>query len=116
MAVLGNQSFWRAEPFGCSLLDLTVGDLLDQQAEAFSSKEALVYRYPEIGLDLRLSYAQLRARANQIAKGLMALGVALGDKVAVLATNVPEWVLLEMALPKLGAVLVTVNTNYQRDE
>ena len=46
----------------------------------------------------------------------MALGVGPGDKVAVLATNVPEWLLLELAMPKIGAVLVTVNTNYQRAE
>jgi fatty-acyl-CoA synthase len=47
---------------------------------------------------------------------LIALGVQAHDKVAVLATNVPEWVVLEMALPKAAAVLVTVNTNYQRSE
>ena len=46
----------------------------------------------------------------------MALGVGAGDKVAVLATNLPEWLLLELAVPKIGAVLVTVNTNVRRSE
>jgi fatty-acyl-CoA synthase len=116
MPIVGDKAIWQAESLDYSLLPITVGDLLDRQAQAFGNKEALVYAYREIGLDLRLTYSQLRDRANQIAKGFMALGVGVGDKVAVLATNIPEWVLLEMALPKVGAVLVTVNTNYQRDE
>jgi fatty-acyl-CoA synthase len=116
MPIIGDKAVWQADTSSCSLLSLTVGDLLDRQAEAFGGREALIYTYPEIGLDLRLTYSQLRNRANRIAKGFMALGVTAGDKVAVLATNVPEWVFLEMALPKAGAVLVTVNTNYQRDE
>ena len=113
---IGARAIWSAESFGHDLIDTTVGDLLDHQAATRPDKEALVYRYPEIGLDLRLTYAQLRDEANLIAKGLIATGVKAGDNVAVLATNIPEWVLLEMALPKAGAVLVTVNTNYQRDE
>jgi fatty-acyl-CoA synthase len=46
----------------------------------------------------------------------MALGIGVGDKVALLATNLPEWVVLEMALAKVGAVLVTVNTNSRQAE
>jgi fatty-acyl-CoA synthase len=116
MGVDSTRAIWSAESFGCELIDTTVGDLLDHQAATRPDKEALVYRYPEIGLDLRMTYAQLRNEANRIAKGFIATGVKAGDKVAVLATNIPEWVLLEMALPKVGAVLVTVNTNYQKDE
>ena len=50
---------------------------------------------------------------NRLAKGLLALGIGKGEHVAVWATNVPEWVMLEIALAKIGAVLVTVNTNYR---
>jgi fatty-acyl-CoA synthase len=46
----------------------------------------------------------------------MALGIGLGDHVGLLASNLPEWVLLEMALAKVGAVLVTVNTNFRQAE
>src|SRR5205085_5165917 len=53
---------------------------------------------------------------NRLAKGLLALGIERGEHVAVWATNVPEWVFLEIALAKIGAVLVTVNTNYRADE
>ena len=116
MAVRANKAQWEAETFGEQMIDVTVGDLLDRQAEAAADKEALVYRYPEIGLNLRLTYGALRDEANRVAKGLMALGIRLGDHVALLASNLPEWVLLEMALAKIGAVLVTVNTNLRQAE
>ena len=116
MALCGDKAMWQAETFGEQMIDVTVGDLLDRQAEAAPDKEALVYRHPEIGLNLRLTYAGLRDEANRVAKGLMALGIRLGDHVAVLASNLPEWVLLEMALAKIGAVLVTVNTNFRQAE
>ena len=105
---------WEAETFGEAAIDVTIGDLLDRQAHEHPDREALVYHYPEIGL--RLTYARLRVEANRVAKGLLALGVGRGDHVAVLATNVPEWVLLEMAVAKIGAVLVTVNTNFRQAE
>jgi len=116
MAIKCGKAFWEAESRGIELIDLTIGDLLDQQAEASPDKEALVYNYPEIGLELRLSYAQYRDAVNRVAKGLLALGIEKGENVAVWATNVPEWILLELALAKIGAVLVTINTNYRASE
>ena len=116
MSLRGNKAIWEAETFGEQMIDGTVGDLLDRQAEAAPDKEALVYRYPEIGLNLRLTYAGMRDEANRVARGLMALGIRLGDHVALLASNLPEWILLEMALAKIGAVLVTVNTNFRQAE
>ncbi|MBE7368669.1 AMP-binding protein [Ramlibacter pallidus] len=116
MAVRKDASFWDAETEGHALLDITVGELLDRQADRFGDQDAVVYRYPEHGLDLRLSFRALRDRVDALARGLLALGVQAGDKVAVLATNVPEWLLLELAVPRVGAVLVTVNTNSRREE
>ena len=116
MAARKDASVWDAETEGFELLDLTVGSLLDRQAEAFGEQDAVVYRYPEDGLDLRLSFRGLRQRVDEVARGLMALGVQAGDKVAVLATNLPQWLLLELAVPRIGAVLVTVNTNARRSE
>src|SRR5262245_43085201 len=116
MAVRDAKAIWDAETFGPQTIDVTIGDLLDRQAQAHPAKEALVYHYPEIGLQRRLTYAGLQDEANRVAKGLMALGVRAGEHVAVLATNLPEWVLLEMALAKIGAVLVTVNTNFRQAE
>jgi fatty-acyl-CoA synthase len=53
---------------------------------------------------------------DRLARGLMALGVAKDEKVAAWATNVPYWVTLQFATAKIGAVLLTVNTNYKRAE
>ena len=116
MAIRENLAHWEAEPFGTELIDMTLGDLLDRRAEELPDKEALVYHYPEIGLELRMNYRQYRDVVNQLAKGLMALGIEKGDHIAVWATNVPEWVFLELAVSKVGGVLVTINTNYRAAE
>src|SRR5207248_1185167 len=55
-------------------------------------------------------------RADQVARGLMALGLDKGEHIAVWATNLPEWILLEMAAAKTGLVLVTVNPAYRVQE
>src|SRR5260370_1021975 len=116
MGIKGNQAIWEAESRGVDLINLTIGELFDRQCNAIRDKEALVYNYPEIGLDLRLTFRQYQDEANRLAKGLLALGIEKGEHVAVWATNVPEWVMLEIALAKIGAVLVTVNTNYRSAE
>src|SRR5215471_5574692 len=116
MGIRGTKAIWDADTDGIELLDITIGDLLDRQAESFPDREAIVYRYPEIGLNLRLTYRQYQAEADRLAKGLLSLGIHKGEHVAVWATNVPEWPLLEMALAKVGAVMVTVNTSYRSGE
>ena len=90
--------------------DLPVGALLTHLAEALSDREALVYP------SRRLSFAELEREARVIAKGLIAAGVGAGERVALWATNVPEWVVLQFALAKIGAVLVTVNTSFRAGE
>src|SRR2546423_10766834 len=105
-------SYWQAESEEIELLDITIGDLLDRQAEAFADREALVYScYPEFGtaLDIRRTYQCYRERANAVAKGLLALGLNKGEHIAVWAANLPEWPLLQMAAAKAGLVLVTIN-------
>ena len=105
-------SHWQAETEGIDLLDTTIGDLLDRRATELPTQEAVVYScYPEFGeaLNLRWTYQDYRERANQVARGLIALGLDKGDHIAVWAVNLPEWLLLEMAAAKAGLVLVTVN-------
>jgi fatty-acyl-CoA synthase len=92
--------------------DITVGRLLSALANALPQHEALVY--PHCGI--RLTFAALEQEARTIGRGLMALGIARGDRVALWATNVPEWVVLQFALAKIGAVLVTVNTSLRAHE
>ncbi|MFY9570768.1 MAG: AMP-binding protein, partial [Blastocatellia bacterium] len=116
MGIKGDRAIWEAESRGVDLINTTVGELFDRQCQANPNKEALVYNYPEIGLDMRLTFRQYHQEVNQLSKGLLALGIEKGEHVAVWATNVPEWVMLEIALAKIGAVLVTVNTNYRAAE
>src|SRR5262245_7044717 len=92
--------------------DLPVGALLTRLAEALSDNEALVYA----DRNLRMTFAELEAEARLIARGLMASGVQRGERVALWATNVPEWVILQFALAKIGAILVTVNTSLRAHE
>ena len=116
MGITGDRAIWEAESDGYELLNITIGDLVDQQAADRSGEEALVYRYPERGLDLRLTYRELREEVNRVARGLLALGIEKGEHVAIWAPNVPEWIFLQLALAKIGAVLVTVNTAYRAGE
>ncbi len=80
--------------------------------EKFRDHDALVY----VDREFRLTYGQFRDLVDEMAKGLMALGVEKGEKVAVWATNIPYWVTLQFATAKIGAVLLTVNTNYKSAE
>ncbi|HYK84355.1 MAG TPA: AMP-binding protein [Ktedonobacteraceae bacterium] len=105
-------SYWQAETADTPLLDVTIGDLLDQRATEIPDQEAVVYScYPEFGgaLDIRWTYQRYRDLANQAAKGLLALGLNRGDHIAIWAANLPEWLLLYMAAAKAGLVLVTIN-------
>src|SRR5438874_2710416 len=91
--------------------DVTVGNLLTLLAGALPDAEALVYAGGP-----RYTFAALEREAREIARGLIAIGVEPGDRVAVWATNVPQWIVLEFALAKIGAILVTVNTSLRAPE
>ncbi|WP_145838561.1 AMP-binding protein, partial [Bacillus paralicheniformis] len=90
----------------------TIGGLLKSTAGRFPNHEAVVYSE----LDLRYSYQELVEETSKIAKGLLALGIQKGEHVAIWASNIPEWILLQFATARIGAVLVTVNTSYQARE
>ncbi|HWQ34369.1 MAG TPA: AMP-binding protein [Blastocatellia bacterium] len=95
-----------------TIRDVTVGALLTRLAETIPNNEALVYA----DRNLRFTFAELESEARLIARGLMACGVERGERVALWATNVPEWVVLQFALAKIGAILVTVNTSLRAHE
>jgi fatty-acyl-CoA synthase len=82
----------------------TIPGLIEEQAQRFGPREAL------IGGEERYTYAQLREAVRACAKGLHALGVRKGDHVAILMGNRPEWVIADLAVCALGAVMVAVNT------
>ncbi|MEB1808775.1 MAG: AMP-binding protein [Bacillaceae bacterium] len=94
------------------LMNVTVGRLLEEVARKQPSHEAVVY--PDRGL--RYTYQQFDDLCRQVAKGFMKLGVERGEHVAIWSTNMPEWLTSQFATGKMGAVLVTVNTNYRTAE
>ena len=95
-----------------ALREITLGDLLHETAGKYPDNEAVVY----VGRDFRLTWKEFDELTDTVGKGLMALGVKKGEKVAVWANNVPYWVALQFATAKIGAVLLTVNTHYRSHE
>ncbi|MBI9074342.1 MAG: AMP-binding protein [Desulfatibacillum sp.] len=90
----------------------TLGQILDQTIARFPGNDALIY----VDRDYRLTYKEFGETVDTLARGLMALGVKKGEKVAIWATNIPYWAALQFATAKIGAILLTVNTNYKTAE
>lgn len=95
-----------------SLIELTFPQLLERVVEAFPDQPA--FRYTT--LDYTRTYSEFRDDVDTFARSLISLGVKRGDKVAIWATNVPQWFITFWAATKIGAVLVTVNTAYKIHE
>ena len=93
-------------------LHITIGDLLDRQASQFGDRDALVH----VDTGARYSYAEFRDEVDQVARGLMALGIHKGHHVGIWATNYTEWAVTQFATAKIGAVLVNVNPAYRTHE
>ena len=91
------------------LMNITVGKLLEEVALKYPNDEAVKY----IDRDYRRTWKEFNDECERVARGLMAMGIKKGDHVAIWATNVPEWLITLFATAKIGAVLVTVNTNYK---
>jgi fatty-acyl-CoA synthase len=97
---------------GYTLSERTLGDWLEHWATVTPDKEYIVYS----DRDLRFTWAKFNERVDNLAKGLVAIGVKKGSNVGIWATNVPDWLTFLYATAKIGAVLVTVNTNYKQAE
>jgi fatty-acyl-CoA synthase len=97
-----------AEP----LLGETIGANLHRIAAAHSANEALV----DCHVGKRWTYAQLDADSDLVALGLIATGIAKGDRVGIWAPNCAEWALLQYGAAKAGAILVNINPAYRSHE
>jgi len=95
-----------------ALLDLCIGQVLDQMAERYPDSPALILRQES----LRYTWAELKAEVELTARGLMALGFAKGDRVGIWATNISQWVLMQFATGKMGAILVNLNLRFRAHE
>ncbi|MEQ9504048.1 MAG: AMP-binding protein [Deltaproteobacteria bacterium] len=94
------------------LLGETIGARLRQTCERWPDRDALVVR----AQGYRASYAQLWSQVEDAARALLASGVAKGDRVGVWAPNRFEWVLMQFATARIGAIQVNVNPAYRAHE
>ncbi|WP_219462953.1 AMP-binding protein [Nonomuraea rhizosphaerae] len=95
-----------------ALLGETIGENFERTVAAFGGREALV----DVPTGRRWTYAQLDADVNDLARALLARGIAKGDRVGIWAPNRAEWVLVQYATAKIGAILVNVNPAYRSHE
>jgi fatty-acyl-CoA synthase len=95
-----------------ALIEQTIGENFEATVAAHGDNEALV----EFASGRRWTYAELDADVNAFARGLMAAGIAKGDRVGVWAPNCAEWTIAQYATAKVGAILVNVNPSYRTHE
>lgn len=88
----------------------TTGKLLERNAELYPQCPAVVSG------EKRITYAELNAEANRLARGFLALKIGKGDRVALLMDNRPEWLSMAFAVGKIGAILVPINIRYRSHE
>jgi len=90
----------------------TIGANLERTVQRFGDREALV----SCAQDVRLTYTQLAAVVDELARGLLAAGIARGDRVGIWSPNCAEWVLVQYATAKIGVILVNINPAYRTSE
>ncbi len=94
------------------LLDETIPQNLARTVAAHGDRDALV----AVEQGLRYTYTGFAAEVDRLARGLMAIGVAKGDRVGIWSPNYAEWVLVQYATARIGAILVTINPAYRSSE
>ena len=101
-----------AGPRDVPLLELTIGEGLRRTVERFGDREALVVR----DQGYRATYRELWDEVGLAARGLLARGVRTGDRVGIWAPNRHEWLVIQYATARIGAILVTINPAYKAAE
>jgi fatty-acyl-CoA synthase len=99
-------------PSTVPLLGQTIGENLAATVASFPDREALV----DVPSGRRWTYAALADDVAALAQGLLATGIAKGDRVGIWAPNLPEWVLVQFATARIGAILVNINPAYRSHE
>jgi len=88
----------------------TLSQVLSETTRAFPRRNAIIDQ------GYKISYQELNERVNQLARGLIELGVQKGEKVGLWMPNVPKWVIAYFAIARIGAVVVPMNTRYKSHE
>jgi fatty-acyl-CoA synthase len=94
------------------LIGETIGDNLDRIARQVPDREAIV----SVHQGARLTYAEFAEATDRLARAFIAAGVAHGERVGIWSPNSLEWVLVQYATAKIGAILVNVNPAYRLNE
>ena len=94
------------------LLGQPIGEILNEVAERYPDTEAIVS--PQQGI--RLTYRQFREEVDRVGRGLMALDINKGDRVGIWAMNYAEWIVVQFATAKIGAIMVNINPAYRTFE
>ncbi len=101
-----------AGPTNVPLLEETIGANLEHTVARHRDREALV----EVASGRRWTYAEFDGAVNEVARGLLARGIAVGDRVGIWAPNCAEWSMVQYATAKIGAILVNINPAYRTHE
>ena len=99
-------------PTAVPLLEETIPQNLARTVAAHGGRDALV----SVEQGLRFTYAEFAEEVDRVARGLMAIGVAVGDRVGIWSPNYAEWALVQYATARMGAILVTINPAYRSSE
>src|SRR4051794_11347713 len=94
------------------LLEETIGANLERIVAKHGEREALV----DVATGRRWTYAEFDSDVNALARGLLATGIATGDRVGIWAPNCAEWTIVQYATAKIGAILVNINPAYRTHE
>jgi fatty-acyl-CoA synthase len=94
------------------LLGETIGENLDRTVARFGDRDAVI----SVHQGVRMTYAEFHAAVTEVARGLLALGVEPGERVGIWSPNNAEWVMLQYATAKVGAILVNINPAYRTFE
>jgi len=94
------------------LLGVSIGEMLDNISAKYPDTEAIV----SVHQNIRWTYREFSEKVNQVARGLMGMGVEKGDRVGIWAMNYAEWVVVQFATAKIGAIMVNINPAYRTYE
>src|SRR5689334_14016341 len=99
-------------PSSQPLIGETIGENLERTVARFPDRDALVSCHQ----NRRYTYAELNGAVDEVARGLMALGLEVGDRIGIWSPNCAEWVLIQYATAKAGVILVNINPAYRTSE
>jgi fatty-acyl-CoA synthase len=109
---IGTMKSHDAGPTDTPIIEETIGENFERTARTHPDNEALV----DMASNRRWTYGELNDEIDVVARGLMSFGIERGDRVGIWAPNCPEWIIVQYATAKIGAILVNINPAYRTHE